>query len=99
MPHDRLGPPNPRNEPWRQPVPPLPEQPGRLPVPARDARDKACRAFIRQARYDNRYNSVVIAAIKDGFAAGWNAALAVEPVPDKLDTGSLFPTMGLAHDC
>jgi len=70
---DRVGPPAPRNEPWRMPVPPLPEQPGRTPVPVRSARDEACSRFIVEAHYANRYNSVVVAAIKDGFAAGWDA--------------------------
>ncbi len=34
---DRAGPPSPRTEPWRMPTPSLPEQPGRTPIPARDA--------------------------------------------------------------
>lgn len=34
---DRAGPPTPRDEPWRMPTPPLPEQPGYTPVPVRDA--------------------------------------------------------------
>lgn len=80
------------------PPSPLPEQPGRTVVPPRSARDAACSAFIAEARYDNRYNSIVIAAIKDGFCHGWNARDAVNQEPEKLDDGSLFPTMGLHRD-
>lgn len=82
-------------------MPPLPEQPGRLPVPAREARERAYREYAGphsdmtiMARAARR-NSFVA-----GFGAGYRAAKA-EPVnqePEKLDTSSLFPTIGLDHD-
>lgn len=81
----RVGPPTPRNEPWRMPTPSLPEQPGRSPVPARDA------AYARLA--------IVVPGVHDDvlrrlFNAGWDAR-EVNQEPLKLDTGSLFPTVGV----
>lgn len=44
------------------------------PPTARNAlRDAACNEFIAKMHYDNRYNSIIVAAIKDGFNAGWEA--------------------------
>lgn len=101
MPVNRLGPPVPRNEPWRPPVPPLPEQPGRLPVPARDAQGAFVQWLKATGRFDQGYDIGQRAEAKSAFAAGFRAGQAV-PVnhePTRLDTGSLFPTMGLDHDC
>lgn len=100
---DRAGPPTPRNEPWRQQPPPLPEQPGRLPVPARDARENAFREYCSPTIADDSRTMTIMsrAARRNAFVAGFGAGYraAGGPVNHELDTGSLFPTMGLAHDC
>lgn len=94
MPVNRLGPPMPRNEPWRPPVPPLPEQPGRLPVPAREA------AYAGWMRDTGQSDGGFDTGRAEAFAAGWSARdKSVNHEPTRLDTGSLFPTMGLDHDC
>lgn len=90
MPVNRLGPPMPRNEPWRPPVPPLPEQPGRTPVPAREA------AYAGWMRDTGQSDGGFDTGRAEAFAAGWDAAR--DPDEAMLDTASLFPTMGLAHD-
>ena len=86
----RAGPPNPRSEPWRMPTPRLPEQPGRTPVPAHDA---AWRAYHDAKCVNWTPRDTVIA--KAAFAAGRKS---VNQETEKLDEGSLFPTMGLHRD-
>lgn len=85
---NRNGPPHPRAEkPWQ----PKPE-------PERDAAcDAACDAFIAKEFAHSYHNSMVIAAIKDGFDAGWAARKDAQhksldkrfAIPD-----TLFPTTG-----
>lgn len=78
------------------PIPSLPEQPGRTPVPVREARDAAFVQWLADTRYSKLVGLEVLDLAALAFAAGWDATLGVER--KKLDTGSLFPTMGLDHD-
>lgn len=102
---NRAGPPTPRTdlryhgasaEPRLSPEP-------HTPAPYAE-RDEFCRNFLLEGRFTNRYNSMVIAAIKDGFNAGWAARKQAEynlvvgqkksvdkrhAIPD-----TLFPTTG-----
>lgn len=73
------------------PTPPLPEQPGRVPVPTRDA---AWTDYYRRNDLD-QFNAYHRAVIEAAFAAGWKANNFVNQEPAKLDTGSLFPTVGV----
>jgi hypothetical protein len=67
MPNDRAGPPMPRNdEPWRMPTPPLPEQPGRTPVPASDV---AFDVWVRGVSVTDSERAL----LKHVFRAGWEA--------------------------
>ncbi len=95
----RLGPPSPRNEPWRPSPPPLPEQPGRTAVPAPEPSWKAAwRQFHDHRCADWTPRDTVLA--KAGFMAGWAACnkVFVNPAPKKLTGPTLFPTMELGSD-
>lgn len=77
-------------------MPPLPEQPGRTPVPARDA---AKRQWLHEQDTEGYVmGTVERQCAKAGFDAGWAAREKVNHEPEALDTGSLFPQMGLDHD-
>lgn len=66
---DRAGPPTPRDEPWRMPTPPLPEQPGRTPVPVRDAAFEAW--ATRGISFQNEAERAFTKAV---LCAGWAAS-------------------------
>lgn len=68
---DRAGPPTPRDEPWRMPTPPLPEQPGRTPVPARERAWQTWSAEQDQDGY--RMSTQERACAKAAWNAGWEA--------------------------
>lgn len=77
---DRVGPPTPRNEPWRMPSVPLGEQPGRTPVPANvtgtvreqfAARDAAFAAWASHGLCVSTTGER--AFVKAVFCAGWEA--------------------------
>lgn len=82
------------------PVPPQREQNGRTPVPV-PTRDHLVRdAEYAQWHFEQTSDFLTTnSATREAFRAGWDAReRTVNQEPEKLDEGSLFPTMGLHRD-